>query len=46
MKKPTRKKLALDRDVVRVLNAELADVVGGKPGCSRPSSCWVPPPPQ
>jgi hypothetical protein len=34
MKKPARKKLVLDRDTIRMLDAELGRVVGGRPPCT------------
>jgi hypothetical protein len=40
MKKLVKQKLLLDRDVVRVLNPALVEVVGGKPpACTQDSSC-------
>ena len=39
MKKPAKKKLVLDRDTIRMLDAELERVVGGFPPCSLESSC-------
>jgi hypothetical protein len=34
MKKPAKKKLALDRDTIRALDAELERVIGGLPPCT------------
>jgi hypothetical protein len=42
MKKPAKKKLVLDRDVIRVFDDKLDEVAGGKPGCSLDSSCVSP----